>query len=776
MTDHSVAVAATRPAATDEPAEPAPVHRNRIRAVLDGVRAGIAAIPALLTDCAVLAFALFTLLYHAALPLGLAPSLTLRIWLVVGSVLAVLAVLLRLGLRLRRRRATPGSDSDPDATSDPDSDPDAEDASDAETGPDAVAEDASDPGPGPDGVVEVASDAAPASRAAGASVPAASTVDRAGWVGVAQRWGTVLTLLVGTVAAITAGLAGTPAGAGISWWVPGSAGLVAAVGAVLLTWQTWRATPPTPTDVPAPKAWQSVYALLIAGLAAVASLYLARSTPDDIYYVGRSVWVAERDIVPLNDFLFSENVLPAMASQPPVASIEVFAGALARFFGIPAASATWYLLLPVLAVLAVLALWRLVQRWAPRRPVLAFTVAVTFLALVCGPDAALGTFHLPRLYQGKGMFVSAVVPLMWLYLTRWFDDRSKRNLVLIVALSITAIGLTTTAAIILPMLVGGAALMMLLVGRWKSALIAGVAALAYPVGAVVITQLLIGTSANEAAADVNFYDAAHTYRRTFEIGIVGVIGGLALWCGPLLARRRTPALLAAGGALTLSVLLVPGVLEWLSAVTGISVVLWRVPWLLAVPALIGLLCTVWLPTRLRVVRAVVGVVLAAAMVTSFAVYAVPMWDERSGVLVHEEPTWKIRPQRQAIAQFIIDLDRPDGLVLAPASIMRTIPVMSSAPRVVLPRDFFLVEYDINSQFSQDRLLLTKFANGGPRVERPERDDVIAALQRLDVGTICFYSQNRYALRTGERAGYTMVAERPAEPPVHPNAVTCMVRQ
>ncbi|MFG2063076.1 DUF6077 domain-containing protein [Micromonospora sp. NPDC048871] len=750
LTAHTVA--ASRPAAADESAAPAEVRRSPIRAVLGGVRDGIAAIPALLTDCAVLAFALWTLLYHAALPLGLAPSLTLRIWLIAGSALAVLAVLLRLALRWRRRRTAQNSAA-PQAPADP---------------PDQAA---------PEEPVEPAD---PADQAAPEepAEPADQTepvADRAGSMSVAQRWWTALTLLVGTGAAITAGLAGTPAGAGISWWVPGSAGLVAAIGAVLLTWRTWRATPPSRSEAPATTAWQSAYALLIAGVAAVASLYLARSTPDDIYYVGRSVWVAERDNVPLNDFLFSENVLPAMASQPPVASIEVFAGALARFFGIPAASATWYLLLPVLAVLAVLALWRLVQRWAPRRPVLAFTVAVAFLALVCGPDAALGTFHLPRLYQGKGMFVSAVVPLMWLYLTRWFDDRSKRGLLLIVALSITAIGLTTTAAIILPMLVGGAALMMLLVGRWKSALVAGVAALAYPVGAVVITQLVLGTSANEAAADVNFYDAAHTYRRTFEIGIVGVIGGLALWCGALLARRRTPALLAAGGALTLSVLLVPGVLEWLSAVTGISVVLWRVPWLLAVPALIGLLCTVWLPTRLRVVRALVGVVLAAAMITSFAVYAVPMWDERSGVLVHAEPTWKIRPQRQAIAQFIIDLDRPPGLVLAPASIMRTIPVMSARPRVVLPRDFFLVEYDLNSQFSQDRLLLTQFANGGPRAERPERDEVIAALDRLEVGTICFYSQNRFALRTAERAGYTLAAERPAEPPVHPNAVTCMVR-
>ncbi|NLU78839.1 hypothetical protein HCA58_10695 [Micromonospora sp. HNM0581] len=714
---------ATSPAAIDEPSA-----FGRSWPVVGRLGAVVAGLPAALTDGAVLVFALWTLLYHAALPLGLAPSWTFRVWLVTSLVSALLVPL----IRWRHRRGVPA---------DPVGAPDTMDAA-----PDAT-------GSGP---------------ASGADPAAART----GRTAVARRTLTVLVLVFGTIAAVTAGLAGTPTGADLTWWVPASAGTTAATGLVLLAWRTRRET--AAIRPPGTTGWQSAYALLTAGGAAAASLILARSTPDDIYYVGRSVWVAERDDVPLNDFLFSENVLPAMASQPPIASIEVLAGALARFLGISAASATWYLLLPVMAVLAVLALWRLVQRWAPRRPVLAFTVAIAFLALVCGPDAALGNFHLPRLYQGKGMFVSAVVPLMWLYLTRWFDDRSRWGLLLITALSITATGLTTTAAIVLPLLVGGAGLMMLLVGRWRSALAVGAAALTYPIGAVVVTQLTLG-SANEAAADVNFYDAAHTYRRTFEVGIVGVIGGLALWCGPLLARRGSPALLAAGGTVTLSVLLVPGVLEWLSALTGISVVLWRVSWLFALPALIGLLCTVWLPTRLSAVRALTGVVLAGAMVASFAAYAVPMWDERSGVLVHDGPTWKIRTKQLAIARFVVGLDRPDGLVLAPASIMRTIPLLTTRTRVVLPRDFFLIEYDLDSQFSQDRLLVTRFANGGPAAQRPAAEEVGAALKRLDVGTICVYSQNRYARQTGEEFGYTTFASRRADPPVHPNAVTCLRR-
>ncbi|MFI7022131.1 DUF6077 domain-containing protein [Micromonospora sp. NPDC049900] len=770
MTDQTVTEPA--PAAADGPTGPTatppgpqPSPWRYVRAGLRGLGAGIAAIPAVLTDVAVLAFALWTLLYHVGLPLGWAPSSTLRIWLVTGPALALLAVLVRVGQWALRRRAarpaTPTDPTDPDTTTGPDTttSPDATTGPDTTTGADAPTRAGTTP------------DATPTEDT---DTSAGTPTGRTARMPVAQRLATAVVLLFGVAAAVTAGLAGTPAGENISWWWPASTGAVAAVGMVVLTVWTWRRIPPDRPSAPAPNAWQSLYALLISGVAAAASLYIARNTPDDVYYVGRSVWVAERDIVPLNDFLFSENVLPAMASLPPTASIEVLAGALGRFLDMHASSATWFLLLPVMAVLAVLALWRVVHRWAPRRPVLAFTVAAAFLALVAGSDAALGTFHLPRLYEGKGMFVSAVVPLMWYYLTRWFDDGRKRHLVLVFALSVTAIGLTTTAAIILPMLVGGAALMMLLVGRWKSALLVGVVALAYPVGSVVLTQIVLGQGTADGA-DAVAYDAAYTYRRTFEIGIVGVIGGLALWCGPLLARRRTAGLLAAGGALTLSVLMVPGVLEWLGALTGISVVLWRVPWLLALPALIGLLCTVWLPTRFRSVRALVGVVLAGSMIASFAVYATPMWSERSWVEMRDRPSWKIPERRQVIAEWIVTLDRPDGFLLAPATIMRAMPMVTSEVRVVLPRDFYLVEYDLESQFAKDRLLLTRFSDGGPAEGRPTRDEVSEALERLDVGTICVYNGNRFARRTAARLGYTEFAELPPPVPDQPGGVTCLRR-
>ncbi|MEH0936249.1 DUF6077 domain-containing protein [Micromonospora psammae] len=662
------------------------------------LRSAVASLPRLLTDAAVVAFALYTVLYHAAFLFALRPSATFLIWLVCCVVLGAL----RLALAFRRARVAPGPERD------------------------AVQE--------------------------GATAEQATTAEQGatGW-GRARRWWWV-TLAAAVLAAVTAGLDGP-----MPWGVPAVLGLVASAVAVLLTRRAWLVGPEAAYR--GTSAGQAVYALVLSVLVAVSSLFMARNSRDDVFYVGKSVWVAERDLVPVRDFLFTEGVAPGLTTQPPISSIEVFAGSLGRILGIHGAAATWYVLLPVLAVLAVLALWRLVHRWAPRRPVLAFTVAIAYLYLVVGDDAALGTFHLPRLYEGKGMFVSAVVPLMWVYLTDWFESRSRAKLFLIGALSVVATGLSSTSAIILPILVGAAALAMLLVGRWRDALLAAAVALTYPVGAVVVARLLLG-SVSSAGGETQFFDAEGTYRRTLLVGVLGIIGGLALWCGPMVIRRRTPQLLAASAALTMSVLFVPGVLELLGAVSGVSAVLWRVPWILALPGLIGILCTVQVPPLRRLASGVI----AAVLVGSFAFFGVPMWSTGSFVEVRPYPIWKLPQQRQKLVFWMEGLDRPSGLLLAPTTLMRISPIISSRLRVVMPRDGYLVEYDPNSDFVKDRLTLGAFADGTRDVPLPE---VAAAVQRLDVTTICVYSGNRKARSAAVELGFEEFARHKA-----PGAMRC----
>ena len=310
------------------------------------------------------------------------------------------------------------------------------------------------------------------------------------------------------------------------------------------------------------------------------------------------------------------------------------------------------------------------------------------------------------------MFVSAVIPLMWLYLTEWFDTGrgapccSRGTLV-------TAIGLTTTAAIILPLLVGAAGVRHA-AGRPRGgrpwSLPGGLRlSVAYPIGRSWCSRLVLG-GMTATGADDAFFDAAYTYKRTLLFGMVGVISGLALWCGavarpPAYAgparRRRRPCAERAvrariagvaeraerhlGGALAGAVAARPADAD-------------RSALHRARPAP---------PPALR--RAASG----GSRCPGRLVRLSPprCGRRRAGSRSHSRPTWKLPQQRQAIAFWIKGLDRPP-VCCSPRR--RSCAPRRSSPaevRVVLPRDFYLVEYDLNSQFAKDRLLLSDFADG-----------------------------------------------------------------
>ncbi|MFG3554461.1 DUF6077 domain-containing protein [Micromonospora sp. NPDC047557] len=540
----------------------------------------------------------------------------------------------------------------------------------------------------------------------------------------------------------------------VSWWLAALLGLVSVVSA----WLTLprRDSSAGPGDAPRVRETTTTpaqgYVVIAVSLAAAYfATLIGRVSLDDVFYVGKSVWVAERDDIPFRDFLFSEGVLPGGSANPPLPSFEVFIGALARVLHIHAASATWYLLLPVLAVFAILALWRLVQRWAPRRPLVVFGVAVAYILLVAYYVDALNTYHLPKLTQGKSVFVHALIPLAWVYLTDFLEHRSRRALVLLTLLSVASVGYTTTAVILLPLLAAAAGVVLLAARRVRDAVLCVAAITLYPLLSGFLVQVLRGGVA-EGAAEYNPLVPLRTiYELTLWLGVLGVIGGLALWWSPLLLRRGVPQQLAAGAALAVTVLMVPGLLKLGADLSGLTAVLWRVPWILPVPALVGVLAVIRLPGLTRVNR-VLAFALPVLLVVAFFTQGKPMW---KGDVVQSKPTWRMPETRKNVSFWIRNLDRPEGLVLAPSTIMRALPQVTTEVRVVLPRDLYLSDYGRQSQFSLDRLLLTQFADAMP----VPIDEVDAAMRRLGVGTVCVWKTNTIAADAAPRLGLELFASR-----------------
>ncbi|MEU7921014.1 DUF6077 domain-containing protein [Micromonospora zamorensis] len=563
------------------------------------------------------------------------------------------------------------------------------------------------------------------------------------------------------VAAIGAAIFASFGTGTLSWWLAAGLGLVAVVSA-------WLALPRggRPSDAgaaPVVRATTPVQGYVVLAVSLAAAYFatlINRVSLDDVFYVGKSVWVAERDNIPFRDFLFTEGVLPGGSANPPLPSFEVFIGALARALHIHTASVMWYLLLPVLAIFVVLALWRLVQRWAPRRPLVVFGVAVAYILLVAHYADALNTYHLPRLTQGKSVFVHGLIPLAWVYLTDYLERRSRRALVLLVLLSVAGVGYTTTAVILLPLLAAAAGVTLLVTRRWREAVVCFLAASAYPLLSGALVQLLRGGLEGAVTTYTQLLPLRTIYELTLWLGILGLIGGLAVWWSPFLLRRGVPQQLAVGAGLAVTVLMVPGLLKLGGDLSGLTAVLWRVPWILPVPALVGFLAVIRLPGLTRVNR-VLAVALPVVLVFVFYTQGRPMW--YGGTLVESKPTWRMPENRKAASFWIKKLDRPAGLVLAPSSMMRALPQVTTEVRVVLPRDLYLTDYGMETQFAQDRLLLAKFADG----EAVSIPAVAEAMGRVDVGMVCVWKGNTTVAEVAPTLGLEPFASRKA-----PGAMVC----
>ncbi|WP_165503224.1 DUF6077 domain-containing protein, partial [Actinomadura fibrosa] len=553
---------------------------------------------------------------------------------------------------------------------------------------------------------------------------------------------------------------------GVPWWcawAPGVVG-VAASAAWVLRRRGVPATRPHP-DVetaagtsPAPVPdhvggrdlrWGTPLALATGAGFAVASLYIVNTDADDAYFVSRSVATAATGRIPMKDVVFTSGSTGPIAGEPPVSSIEVLVGAVARLLGVPAASFLWYAVLPGVTFLAVWSLWRLVRAWAPRNAALCFAVGAVYLLWSGQERASLGAFHLLRMWQGKAVLVSALVPLLYVYLTRWAERRRPRDLVLLAAAGIAAVGLTSSAVLVVPLVTAAAALPLAAAGRVRTGL-AACSAAAYPLAAGLAVALLHEDTSVHGA----FHDAPESFQWVLLHGTLGILAGCALWLSPWTARPGVPALVATGAAAVLTLLVLPGVLEAAADVTDAGQVLWRTMWIVPAPAMIGLLAAVRVPrpASLPPGRAL-AVLPAAALVAAVVVAGTPVWTAASGSFVASRPSWKVPAENVGTARAVVREAGSGGAVLMPTRYMRVVPLLSADVHAVNPNPHYLSLLPAPPRLIEDRRLLSR-AVRSPYSRKPSPAEFRDALRRADVRVACVFVRDRRGTALLADAGWT----------------------
>lgn len=474
----------------------------------------------------------------------------------------------------------------------------------------------------------------------------------------------------------------------------------------------------------------SAFVWLVGAVLAYLSLRTVRLDADDVFYVNKAVHVAETGRIPLRDTIYSDQVLPALrgAGTAPVQSLEVLQGAVAHLLGISAGTVVYLATPVVMSFLAVWAVWRLARSWSAVRALVAFAVATTYLLWGVKSGYGLGAFWIGRIWQGKVIFVCLAVPLLYLALTRWTRLGRRYDAAMLLAVGAVAVGLTSTATLVVPPIAAAAAAMLLLCRRprWYVPLLAA----AYPVASGVVVALVAASGGQFGKVDFTSFEAFHAVVGDRLWGAVGVV---ALLLAPWAVRSGGARMTAAAGSVVAVAAMAPGVPQLVNTVTGAGPILYRLLWMAALPVLVGVLATAPLPVDrfAPAVRRTVAVVVPAALVVLIVAGGQIVWSRAT--TLEDGPRWKFAIGQLSAARWVADSYDGPGPVLAPWQLMRALSLTTTRIHGVDPRSFYLAGIEEPPEAHAARIRLSRSMRNGDTAPPPTLEADLAA---VGVGYIC----------------------------------------
>jgi hypothetical protein len=628
------------------------------------------------------------------------------------------------------------------------------------------------------GAVSVAAVFVPAYRRGIRTTPPADLAEDAD-VGPGRAVGAVLGL--GAAAGVIAGLRALDVP---GWWIVWGLAVAALVAAAVLVLRA----PAAPAARPRPSALTEqlgagtvIVAAIVFALLAVTTV---RPDTDDVYLVNRSVWVEQRGgAFPERDVLFSDEEFAITRDNEVETAIEPLVGAIARWLPWSSATVAYLAVAPVVSALGVLALWRLVRSWRVGAPVTATLLGVLFLAFGGAIHTSFGNFSFGRAWQGKVAFLSVVVPQLWTHALGWGRDRRARSLVMLVLASIAAVGLSSTATLVGPPVValgiGAGVLGSAPVARARTAAL-GALALVAPLAAGLVAvwsepqapraasqllaaaaRLVTGPAGSPpplgGPGAVGPPDAWYTVVGT---GTLAVIGGVAAFTAWAAVRDRAARLaLIAAPLAVVGLFGAPAVLRLAAEAAGARSIVWRVVWIIPLPAMVGVAVTG--AAALVPARAAAAARLAVPLAAAVAIVAggTGVWSGANGASLGA-PAWDVDPEALPAARRLVELARPGTTVAAPEAVGGIVAITTVDVRAHNPSSKYLSGPWASSGFQRrQRGVLSRAVEAGDLPAGTEAD-VERALAALGVTAACV--RPALAGTTGERAlhaaGFALVGD------------------
>lgn len=510
-----------------------------------------------------------------------------------------------------------------------------------------------------------------------------------------------------------------------------------------------EARDPEADEATARASWQSWLTTAGAAVVGVVGMFTYRSDPDDAFYVNKAVYVAQHGVAPTRDTIYSDQVLPAIrgAGTVPVQSIEVLQGAIAHLLRLDAGTVV-YLVTPLLGgFLAVWTLWRLLRAWTGPRALLGVAVALAYYLFGGRTGYAFGVFFIGRIWQGKVLFVAILLPLAYLYLTRWVRRRRRADALLLLATGAAAVGLTSSATFIVP-IIASAVAVAVLVTRRPGAL--GVLLLAaYPIG----SGLVVATLTSSETLGTYVFPSDNAVGKVFAGGAWIALTILVILLAPWFVARGPVRAVVTAVVVAEVVVMAPGFPELVNAGTQAGPVLWRLLWVAPVPALVGTVAAATtgrpLPHR---ARRVVAFALPAVLVLGVVGGGQRIYSEQRSTRLTQQPLWKFSPTGLRQAYAIARAYHGSGPVLAPQTAMRALALTTTEIFAVDPRAFYLPSLEEPAQQHAARGRLSQLMSTSNPAAPPS---FAADLRTLDVGLACVARSQRRLDAELEQLGWSI---------------------
>ena len=269
-------------------------------------------------------------------------------------------------------------------------------------------------------------------------------------------------------------------------------GAVAALGTgwFLLLRKPWPELAPSR---PKQKEWLIVAAICVAAVAV--TLIANRPDADDSFYLSIPATLLRFRDQPilLHDTIYHDLSQPIQLLVYRVHSYEVLIGTLAKLLNLPPIVVAHTLLPPCFAGLTIIGWTQLLKVISPRHWASALVALFLCVLMLGEAHHSYGNFAFVRLFQGKAVLATTIVPIVIYLIIVFSRSGSLRHWLLLFAAQIGAVGMSSTAIFIIPIV----------------AIIAFASAWRPRAGAT--TRLAIGLAASSYVAMAGFWLIAITH-------------------------------------------------------------------------------------------------------------------------------------------------------------------------------------------------------------------------------------------------------------------------